>query len=356
MNKSTVMKELKQALDGVFDQFATLKHSGKKIIFTQCDSVPYELFAAHGFVVSKLPRWVLNAFYIPDSEIVAQAIKYCSLADLLIVPEKCNNIPKELTHTLNIHTIPLYEGFAEDAVVDLHTVVCSILQRLGVAQEYPNNGALQQAVVIYEDIRKIMRTLTTMYAGAFTNEELQLLCDAAFTLVPEQSVELLHQLYSAIESSGFSGDELKNKILFYSDYRDGRLFDEIYNLGGVIAEDDSCNGRRQFDISCHTSSQNMYYEILYAYSFKSWCPGLRKVSDRIELIYKALPNYDITLVVLMQSHLNSRNLHIQNIYEQCLLQGTDAIILTPDSAVSQFKVYVALLGQRQHYSLRINLL
>lgn len=349
------MKELQQALDGVFANFATLKRSGKKIIFTQCDSVPYEVCAAHGFVVSKLPRWVLNAFYMPDSKMYTQAVEYCSVADLLIVPEHCNNIPQELARTLNIYTVPMYEGFAEDAVVHLHTVLWSLLQRLGVTQEYPDNDAMQQAVAVYEEIRKIMRTMTTMYVGTFTQEELQLVCDAAFTLVPEQSVELLQQLYRAIESSEFSGNESNAKTLIYNDYRDWSEFDEIRKWGVVIAEDDSCNGRRQFDISCHTSSQNMYYELLYAYSFKSWCPGLRRAGERIELIYKALPNYDIKQIILLKSHLHSRNTHIESIYEQCLLQGTDAVILSPDSAVSQFKEYVALLQQRQHYTLHIDL-
>jgi hypothetical protein len=227
VNKSTVIQELQQTLDGVFFQFATLKKSGKKIIFTQCDCVPYEVCAAQGFVVSKLPRWVLNAFCMPHSKMYTKAKEYCNVADLLIVPEHCNNIPQELARTLNIYTIPLYEGFAEDAVVHLHTVLWSLLQRLGVTQEYPDNDALQQAVSVYEEIRKIMRTLTTMYAGAFTQQELLLVCDAAFTLVSEQSVELLQQLYRAIESSDFSGNELKNKTLIYNDYRDWGVFDDL---------------------------------------------------------------------------------------------------------------------------------
>ncbi|MCX8124634.1 MAG: 2-hydroxyacyl-CoA dehydratase family protein [Spirochaetes bacterium] len=355
MSKSKILIEIHKALDELFARFSALKNTGKKIIFTQCDSIPYEVFAAHGCVVSKLPRWVLNALCGHNSEMYTQAIEYLSLADMLIVPKECNNIPQEVLHTLNIITVSHYEGFAQDAVVNLHSILWSLLQSLGVTHEYPDNEKLTQAVATYEEIRKIMRALTTMYNSAFTQKELQLLCDAAFTLEPEQSIQLLQKLYHAIELYQCTGDESKIKMLIYNDYRDWEILDEIRHCGITIAEDDSCNGRRQFDISCHTSSQNMYYELLYAYSFKSWCPGLRNVSERIELIYKSLPNYDITLVALFQSHLTSRNVHIQNIYEQCLLAGIDAVILNPDGAVSQLHEYMKALQQRQHYTITINM-
>jgi len=355
MEKSTVITTIQQALENLFTQYAEMKNIGKKIIFTQCDIVPYEVFAAHGFVVSKLPRWVMTALQLPDSSLYHQAVKYCSLADLLIVPQYCTIIPHEVSGQLPIRSIPRYEGFAEDAVVNLHTILCSLLQDLGVTQEYPDDSSLQQAVGVYEEIRKIMRVLTTMYAGAFTIGQLQLLCDAAFSLMPQQSLQLLGQLYHALESSTHGDNESGKKALVYNDFGNWDSVDAFKEYGIVIAEDDSCNGRRQFDISCHTSSQNIYYELLYAYSFKSWCPGMRTVQERSELIYKALPNYDITLVVFIRSFLKSRNEHLQSLYEQCLLQGTDAVILQPDTIMPQFKSYITALKERQHFDITVDL-
>ena len=355
MEKSTVITTIQHALENLFAQYAEMKNIGKKIIFTQCDIVPYEVFAAHGFVVSKLPRWVMTALQLPDSSLYHQAVKYCSLADLLIVPQYCTIIPHEVSGQLPIRSIPRYEGFAEDAVVNLHTILCSLLQDLGVTQEYPDDSSLQQAVGVYEEIRKIMRVLSTMYAGAFTIGQLQLLCDAAFSLMPQQSLQLLGQLYHALESSTHGDNESGKKALVYNDFGNWDSVDAFKEYGIVIAEDDSCNGRRQFDISCHTSSQNMYYELLYAYSFKSWCPGMRMVHERSELIYKALPNYDITLVAFIQSFLKSRNEHLQSLYEQCLLQGTDAVILQPDTIIPQFKSYITALQERKHFEITVDL-
>ncbi len=353
MDKAAILEKMQHTLENLSDQFARLKHSGKKIIFTQCDSVLYEVCAAHGLVVSKLPRWVMTSLRTPDSLLYANALEYCRLADLLVVPQHCTIIPHDVLQQLPVHTIPHYEGFAEDGVVSLHTIVYSLLQCTGVTQEYPDEEKLQQAVVVYEEIRKIMRSLTTMYAGAFTQGQLQLLCDAAFTLLPQQSVELLQQLYHTVESTHCSVDEKVSKMLIYSDFSDWDIYDNLQEYDAVIAQDDSCNGRRQFDISCHTSSQNMYYELLYAYSFKSWCPGMRKASERCELVYKALPNYDITRVVCIQSFLQSRNDHLHAIYEQCVLQGTDAVIVHPESIIPQFKEYITALKTREHFDIEI---
>lgn len=355
MDKSTVIDTIQQALENLFAMFAELKDSGKTIIFTQCDIVPYEVFTAHGFVVSKLPRWVMTALQMPKSSLYTKAVAYCSLADVLIVPQHCTVIPQEVLQQLPVRSVPRYEGFAEDAVVSLHTILWSLLQDLGAEQEYPDDEKLQQAVLVYEEIRKIMRVLTTMYAGAFTQSQLQLLCDAAFSLLPQQSVQLLGQLLNTLESSTHGISEPGKKALIYSDFDNWDIFDMCKEYDIIIAEDDSCNGRRQFDISCHTSSQNMYYELLYAYSFKSWCPGMRKVQERSELIYKALPNYDITLVMFTRSFLNSRNEHLQSLYEQCLLQGTDSVILQPDSFIHQFKNYITALKGRQHFDITVDL-
>ncbi|MGB4268629.1 MAG: 2-hydroxyacyl-CoA dehydratase family protein [Spirochaetota bacterium] len=355
MDRSTVIETIKHELNNLFARFAELKQSGKKIIFTQCDIVPYEVFAAHGFVVSKLPRWVMTALREPNSSRYKKAVEYCCLADVLIVPQYCTIIPDEVLQQLTVHAIPHYEGFAEDAVVNLHTILYSLVQSSGVEQEYPDDDNLQQAVVLYEEIRKIMRALTTMYADAFTQSQLQLLCDAAFSLVPQQSLQLLQQLYHAVESSMNSGNEQAKKTLIYSDFNNWDMYDAFGEYNIVIVEDDSCNGRRQYDISCHTSSQNLYYELLYAYSFKSWCPGMRRVNERYELIYKALPNYDIKLVIFIQSFLNSRNEHLQSLYEQCLLQGTDAVILQAHDSITQFTNYSTALKARQHFDITVDL-
>ncbi|MGQ9844050.1 MAG: 2-hydroxyacyl-CoA dehydratase family protein [Spirochaetota bacterium] len=355
MDKSAVIKTIQQELENLFAQYAEQKSSGKKIIFTQCDIVPYEVFVAHGFVVSKLPRWVMTALHMPDSSLYNQAVKYCRLADLLIVPQYCTIIPHEVSQQLPIRSIPRYEGFAEDAVVNLHTILCLLLQNLGVTQEYPQDDKLQQAVLVYEEIRKIMRVLTTMYTGAFTMSQLQLLCDAAFSLTPQQSLQLLGQLFQILESSTHGANEHGRKTLVYNDFGNWDDVDAFKEYCIVITEDDSCNGRRQFDISCHTSSQNMYYELLYAYTFKSWCPGMRTVQERSELIYKALPNYDITLVAFIHSFIKSRNEHLQSLYEQCLLQGTDAVILPPNAIIPQFKSYITALKVRQHFDIKVDL-
>lgn len=82
---------------------------------------------------------------------------------------------------------------------------------------------------------------------------------------------------------------------------------------------------------------------------------MRTVHERCELIYKALPNYDIKLVIFIQSFLNSRNEHLQSLYEQCLLQGTDAVILQADAITRQLSHYSTALKARHHFDITVDL-
>ena len=354
MDLITIFETIQQAQENLYAHYIELKNSGKKIIFTQCDIVPYEVLFAHDLVVSKLPQWVITALQVPYTLKYAQAIEYVRLADAIIVPQYCTILPNELMHQLPIYIIPKYEGFAEDAALNIHTILYSLLQNFGIKQEYPDEDKLRNTVIVYEEIRKIMRTLTSMYADEFTTGQLQLLCDVSFSLIPQQSVQLLGQLNKVIQSSQHSIQASGNKALVYADFDNWTLCDVCKEYNISVVEDDCCNGRRQFDISCNISAQNMYYELLYAYSFKSWCPGMRNCKERVELIYKALPNYDIKIVLLIQSFLTSRNAHMQSIYEHCLLQGTDAIIINPEKAHQQLNVYSTLLNKRPNYTIQVD--
>jgi len=93
-----------------------------------------------------------------------------------------------------------------------------------------------------------------------------------------------------------------------------------------------------------------------AYTFKAWCPAMRSAPERFELIYKALPNYDIGLVILLQSVLTIRNNHINYLFEHCLLQGTNAIVCTEEEAIVQIQRYITGLKQRKYIAITIDLL
>ena len=79
---------------------------------------------------------------------------------------------------------------------------------------------------------------------------------------------------------------------------------EIERAGCVVAEDDICNGRRQFDISHNPESRGLYYEMLDALSYRPLCPSLRPVNERFDLLYRDLKNYGIEMVVFLRDTLD----------------------------------------------------
>jgi len=75
------------------------------------------------------------------------------------------------------------------------------------------------------------------------------------------------------------------------------IADNIEKNGIMIIEDDTCNGRRLFDISLNAESEYIFYEILDAYSYRPLTPCLRPVNERYDLLYKLLKNYNIDTVI-----------------------------------------------------------
>lgn len=358
MDMNHIITKIQEAINLLPATLMQLKQEGRKIIITQCDILPYEVFRAFGYSVIKMPRRVANAFIMGDSSLENDAVAFCTIADMIIVPKQCTIVPNEILSN-RIFLIDCINGFAEDAAVAIHSMLSMILRAVGTTQEFPDDEELKKAVCLYEEIRKIMRTVSSFHAHKLTLIQLQLICDAAFSLLPDESLPLLQQLIVALESMDVpvpdNGEE-KIKALLYGDGTNWEMFDECKKHDLTIVEDDACNVRRQFDISCNISSTNLYYELLMAYTFKAWCPAMRSAPERFELIYKALPNYDIGLVILLQSVLAIRNNHIDYLYEQCLLQGTNAIVCTEEEAIVQIQRYITGLKQRKHIAITIDLL
>lgn len=354
MDKRDIIKAIEQGIHTLPVQVEAQKISGKKIILTQCDIVAYEVFVAAGFTALKMPRWVIQALIMCDSPLYRKAVEFCSMADLIIAPASCTLLTDEITNTMNVHQLHRVEGFAQDAAVNMHGALHEVMQTLGISEEFPPADELKQAVALYEEIRMIMRNITTFHAHALSNEELHIVCDAAFALIPQQSLALLRQLKTSLDSAGGEADAAKTKALAYMDFAGWDMLDDAAGQGGiVIAEDDGCNGRRQFDISCPAQSRDVYYELLYAYSFKSWCPGMRRASERFELIYKPLSHYNIGLVILSKSFLESRNAHITCVYEHCLLQGTDAVVIENLNTREVYN-HLKALKNRHHHEITID--
>ena len=123
--------------------------------------------------------------------------------------------------------------------------------------------------------------------------------------------------------------EYKAKALIYGARKiPPYIIDFIENNGIDIEEDDTCRGRRLFDISLNAESEYLFYELLDAYSYRPMSPCIRTAGERYELLYKLLRNYGINLLIFYKDDLCGITSEAVNYLRiRCMRDGIDPLVI-----------------------------
>ena len=218
----------------------------KKIIASPCFLIPPEIMAAFNIISLKIPEFFLNKTGF--SNIAA------SLYDHIIISEKecsCNRYFKS-DNTSYIFKTPT--GFGEDAAVSLHHEISLLLNKLFYIElKSINIERLQQETLKYEQLRRLVRSISSMRsenADLLSNSDLSLIFETALILPPEIAVEYISPVFDEMKKV----DDKNDKTFIHGMLYGGKtipsvIADEIEKKGIQIIEDDSCSGRRLFDLS-----------------------------------------------------------------------------------------------------------
>ena len=119
------------------------------------------------------------------------------------------------------------------------------------------------------------------------------------------------------------------------------IADSIEESGILLIEDDSCSGRRLFDISLNAESEYIFYEILDAYSYRALTPCLRSVNERYELLYKLLRNYNISTVIFFRDKNCSESVKdIEYLRIKMMRDGIDPLVIDENNYREIVRDYV----------------
>jgi len=326
------------------------ERTGSRLVCTMCDVVPQEVLASFGITAIRVPfaGYAGGTQHWLDGRI-EDALRFC---EKVIVPRGCpagERVLERFPERVLSFSVP--HGYGEDAAVALHESIDALLKSLGVQGIDGLDGKrLAGAAVRYDSVRRLVRGISSLRASRrkwLLPAELMEIYQAASVLPPESVVDQLTCMLEAL--NGLPPAEMpppSHTVLVRGGFLDNAcVLDEIERAGCVVAEDDICNGRRQFDISHNPESKGLYYEMLDALSYRPLCPSLRPVNERFDLLYRDLKNYGIEMVVFLRDTLDrAMAAELETLRVRLMRTGIDPIILEAGDAFHSVTEYLTAIG------------
>ncbi len=286
---------------GTYDDYPEMLLSfkaaeGTKIYGCTTPLIPPEIPLAFNILLLKIPEAVYKS---PE---LKKSMK--SVYDAIIVPD-CQGICSENPFPeIKKFSFSFSPGWGEDASVSIHNSFAGMLRELeGIDIKSINIGELKSRTAMYENLRRTVRGICAAANekhGILTPGELSLVFEAGLALPPERALALLAPVLEWARGITGTAPEGHSAMLF-----GGREFPHetaalIESCGINVAEDDSCSGRRCFDLSVNAASDYLFYELLDAYSYRPRTPCTRTAEERYELLYRLLKNHGVETVIFFK--------------------------------------------------------
>lgn len=311
-----------------------VQREGKRVIGMACDMLPVEVLSAYDLLPLKLPAVMLNE--LRDGTAVEKGNR--QIYDWIVLSEQCCNkhhyergggVPHLSFHNPG--------GYGEQASRTLHRSLDDLLSKMGISLDKLDTTYLIEVTEIYNTMRRLVRGISEMRRQnpqLLSNDDMIALFETAQCLPPGLVIEHLLRLREAInKEENTRPPQFEIPALVSGGMlTDGSFLDEIEGAGCLIAEDDLCNGRRQFDLSFNVNAPSLYHEILDAYSYRPLCPSKRDAQERFELLYRLLGNHGIEVVIFLRDPVcRRRDEQIEFLRVKLMRTGIDPLVISPPS-------------------------
>ncbi len=336
--------------------------TGNVIAGSLCDTIPPEIALAAGITLVSIPEkyQVELLVEVPLSKDTVSWMR--DSYDLVIIPSCFESMYQRLLDAgMDVCTFQVPSGWGEESSVALHNAIMRLFRETEIMFEpLSETEKIQNACQHHDSLRKIIRGIAAGRvdnASELSNRDLQVVFESATCLPVESVMVELSLLLELLPLKISDTTDIWNVMIFGGKKLNWGLFDDMESEGQlVVVEDDVCTGRRKFDISLDCKSENIYYELLDIYSYKPYCPVVRPVEERYELLYKLLKNYGIDLVILINDPIcEERNIHSNYLYHRLRLDGIDTILGDEAHIVNEVRDYVQKYNKGVRISISIPL-
>lgn len=321
------------------------EREGKRVVGLACDMLPVEVLSAFDLVPVQLPAIFMYDHMIcreASESLYAESFK---LYDYIIFSKKCcHRIAAENSLGVPCLYFDNPSGYGEEASIALHHSLDEILREMGINLKELDKVRLAEVTEKYNTLRRLVRGICSMRKNKpelISQDDLFVVFEAAQCLPPDVIIAQLASLLERMNSENSVKRDGIASLLYGGIIGDGKLLDEIEDAGCLIAEDDLCNGRRQFDLSYNVNSPYLYYEILDSFSYRPLCSSVRPAEERFELLYRLLKNYGIeTVIFLSDSDCPCRTEQIGYLRVKLMRQGIDPLVINTVNAAALVADYV----------------
>ena len=341
-NITPVIDKIKAAIENHAALLEELIAQGnKKIAGYISPVIPPEIPAAFDIELLKIPEDVISGY--------KPAAGYEKIYSALILPDQDISCFTWPLHSTPLFRCSLPEGYGEDAAVSLHNSISSMLGSLfGIDIKSIDIKKLQQKTGTFEAMRRTVRTITSLRSensDILSAAEISMILEVAAIFPPDVALGYLAPLSEELKK--ISGGE--RTPLLKALFSGGRSIPNdiagfIEDNGIAIIEDDTCAGRRLFDVSLNAGSEFLFYELLDAYTYRPGTPCTRRAGERYELLYKLLRNYGIGLVILFDDRAcGCLPEHIEFLRIRLMRDGVDPLVINRENYTDVVSRYLSLI-------------
>jgi len=309
-----------------------------------CSFIPFEILAAAGITPAVIPAYMFRDSCrrgMGENDLFSDGI-----FDLLIFPDGCCNKPRE-GMDLPVSYFQIPRGYGDDTVMHWDRVIRELLRDIPVSGgQSINSECLLQSARDYDALRRRIRGITAAKntgPSMVRYSDLLDLYEYAVSFPPGIIQGYLSDIHAIMHEARGSGPGRIVNAMIYSSIAPAReIIDAAEDEGCNIYRDDVCAGSRLFDVSYNTESDDLYREILFAFSFSPLCPCLRPAADRNDMMFAMAKKYGIDLVIFLED-LCCSGRRAQMCYTAARLMRScvDVIITDSEKMTEDVKNYMA---------------
>jgi hypothetical protein len=319
--------------------------SGARVAGVTCDMFPAEITAALGLVPLRIPSLMIGRC---TAEGVPAINGIGGIYDLIAVPRGCTGRERIPDAALKVHEFTCPTGWGEQSCTAMEAGLEKLLEHAGS----PGLSRLEPAVLAavtagYNSVRRMVRGIISVRRekpDLLSCRDLGAILEAAVVFPPSVTAGLLAAILDAM-NTGESGVVPGSRVpvMVYASFAcDAAVMDEIQEAGCLIMEDDTCGGRRQFDMSYNAESADLYNEILDAFSYRPRCPSVRTVEERVALLYSMIKSHGIEAVLFIEDLCcPAKGRDIDALRVRLMRSGVDPLVVATKDAVEKVKGYIA---------------
>lgn len=320
------------------------ERSGERLCGSLCHLIPPEIPAARGMRVLRIPAPSAGGCRAGGLDRLGDL---GGVYDCVVAPATCARRDHVAVSGAPLLWFEMPTGWGEEARRILGERLDAFLLDAGCGGLSSVDGAaLRAATEEYNALRRLVRGIAAVRREKpefLSCRDLTVVMEAASALPPAVTREPLAAILGALDrGEGGAPRDLPPVVVYAGCTGESAVLDGIEEGGCLIVEDDTCSGRRQYDMSHDPGAADLPGEILDACTYRPLCPSVRPLGERVDLFYAMMKSHGIEAVIFIEDLCcPARRAEIAALRVRLMRSGVDPLVVTLADAATRVRAYLA---------------